>query len=451
MAEPTKIPTFQPNGKGHQFVMYGDSCSGVAGALHERTLRQVNGVLRRLAEMPQFICFPGDEIMGLTASADVLRRQWAYFFEHEMAWLDRAAIPLYHTTGNHTAYDAMSEDVFRAVMAHLPQNGPPNQRGLSYFVRRGDLLMIFVHTLWSGLGGEGHVETEWLEQTLEQHKDARRKLVFGHHPVWAVNGYAGDCQRHIERQNGRRFWEALARHEVLAYVCSHILAFDAQLRQGVLQICTAGAGTAHRMPPDIEYLHLAQAALDDDGLRCQVLDANGAVREWLCWGWQLPSADAWTAFSPQDLPTDCLQDVRQARLIIWEIAGQLADDNDYRPQMFLCAHSSDDALPWLWLGAAGAERRLLLSLSPQPNRSPHIWRGPALPAGKPFRIQFAIHSGMGPGGLLWRWNDDCPWSSLDGASPWGAERLRWSQKWAVGTDLRVTWHHQSYRLADFLG
>ena len=35
--------------------------------------------------------------------------------------------------------------------------------------------MIFINTLCSGLGGEGHVETEWLEQTLEQHRDAQHK------------------------------------------------------------------------------------------------------------------------------------------------------------------------------------------------------------------------------------------------------------------------------------
>ncbi len=464
MPTSARIPILKPKHKKHQFVMYGDSCSGVPGALHETTFQQVNAVIQRLNEPPQFICFPGDEIMGLTTDPDVLRRQWAHFFEHEMAWLDRRAIPLYHTTGNHTAYSPMSEGIFREVMAHLPPNGPPEQRGLSYFVRRDDLLMIFVHTLWSGLGGEGQVETEWLEETLGRHADAKRKLVFGHHPVWAVNGYYGDYQRHIERQNGRRFWEILARHEALAYVCSHILAFDVQLRQGVLQICTAGAGTAHRMPAETEYPHVMQAALDDDGLRYQVLDGEGKVREWLCWDWRLPSSDTWAAFEPQSaqgLPMDCLQNVREARLVVWDIAGQLASAHDRRPQTFLCANSEDGALPRLWLGVAGHDRRLVALLSPRPNRSPHSWHGPALPATGHFHIQFAMHSGMGPGGLLWRWDDDCPWSSLTGASPWGVERLKWSSDWTIGMnqgrqvfrgrDLRVNWHWGSYALDDYLG
>ncbi|MGY3440120.1 hypothetical protein [Bradyrhizobium sp. USDA 4473] len=69
-----------------------------------------------------------------------------------------------------------------------------------------------------------------------------------------------------------------------------ILAFDVQVHRGVLQICTAGAGTAHRMPEGVEYLHCVQATLDQRGLRYQVLDTEGAVREQLAW--PLPPLDS---------------------------------------------------------------------------------------------------------------------------------------------------------------
>ena len=421
MLQRSSIPALPAAPGGQQFVIYGDSCSGLPGALHEGTFRQVNAVIRALARPPQFICFPGDEIMGLTSDAAALRRQWEHFFQREMAWLDRDAIPLYHTTGNHTTYDAMSEGVFREVMAHLPQNGPADQGHLSYFVRRGDLLLIFVNTLWSGTGGEGTVETEWLERILTRHSDARDKLVFGHHPVWTVNGFAGEYQRNIESQNGRRFWEVLVRHGVLAYVCSHILAFDVQVHAGVLQICSAGAGTAHRMPEEVEYLHIIQAALDERGLRYQVLDRAGAVREWLSWPAPLPPSARWAHFDPQSaraLPPDCLQNVARATLIVWEIAAQLPAVADRRPHTLLCAPAEDGALPPLWLGVSGVRPQLTLLLSPGANRSPHRWQGPILPIQQPFRIQFGIHSGMGPGGLWWRWQDGDPWSSMIGASPW---------------------------------
>jgi hypothetical protein len=294
-----KIPAFLPRAPGHQFVLYGDACSGVPGALHETTFASVNAVIRRLQPQPEFILFPGDEIIGLTADADALRAQWRQWLDHEMAWLDQRTIPLWHTTGNHTTYDVMSEDVFREVL-DLPRNGPPGQEGLSYWVHRGDLLLVFVHTLWTGLGGEGHVETEWLESVLHEHADARHKLVLGHHPVYPVNGFSGPYQREIGPEHAGRFWDILVEADVLAYLCSHILAFDVQVHRGVLQICTAGAGTAHRMPEGVEYLHCVQAALDDHGLRYQVLDTGARVSAWSGrWhhcpadaGWNLPEERA---------------------------------------------------------------------------------------------------------------------------------------------------------------
>ena len=215
------IPSLLPRTSGHQFVIYADACSGVPGALHERTFASVNDVVRRLHPQPEFILFPGDEIIGLTADADALRAQWRYWLDIEMGWLDRRAVPLWHTTGNHTTYDAMSEAVFRETLK-LPRNGPPGQEGLSYWVRRDDLVMVFVHTLWSGLGGEGHVETGWLETVLQQHKDARYKLVLGHHPVYPINGYSGSYQREIGHEYSAHFWDILVRAGVTAYLCSHI-------------------------------------------------------------------------------------------------------------------------------------------------------------------------------------------------------------------------------------
>lgn len=442
------IPILKAMTSGHQFVIYGDSCSGVPDTLHELTFAQVNSVIHRLEIPPEFICYTGDEIMGLTTDTDKLRRQWTHWFDHEMAWLNRTSIPLYHTTGNHTTYDRMSEAIYREVMAHLPQNGPYDQKGLSYYVRRNDLLMIFVHTLWSGLGGEGNVETDWLEQILTAHSDATYILVFGHHPVWTVNGFFADYQRNIVTSNGRKFWDILVQHNVLAYVCSHILAFDVQVQRGILQICTAGAGTAHRMPDGVEYLHALQVALDESGLRYQVLDAEGKVREWLMWNWEIPDSSTWRPFdaaSPVVLPSDCLHQVENAVLIIWEITGQLCSD-DYSPTTLICMNHESDGLPTLWLGVTGHDHHLTLSLSPQPNRSPHSWYGPSLSTEKPFTVQFAIHSGMGPGGLLWRWQADTPWSTLTGSSAWGVERLKWSHNWTMGKYFSITWHHQTYTL-----
>jgi GNAT superfamily N-acetyltransferase len=417
------IAALMPRGPGHQFVFYGDACSGVAGALHERTFASVNAAVRRLAPAPEFILFLGDEIAGYTADADSLRRQWRHWLDTEMGWLDRRAIPMWHTTSNHATYDAMSEDVFREVHDHLPRNGPPGQEGLSYWVRRGDLLLVFVHTLWTGLGGEGHIETDWLRDVLGQHADARHKIVAGHHPVHPVNGFAGAYQRDIGPEHATAFWNVLSENGVLAYLCGHILAFDVQVHRGVLQICTAGAGTAHRMPEGIEYLHAVQAALDDAGLRYQVLDAEGAVRESLSWPLEVPPVEQWRRLEEARFGRD--------RIAAFRFAGRTASAGTSTIQTFLSAFRPGLRAPF-WVGLSGPAQRLMVILEPEPGRSPHYWIGPPVTADAPFDIQLLVHPGMGPGGLLYRLSGDDRWTSLSAASAWGAERLDWPDDWSLG-------------------
>jgi hypothetical protein len=402
----------------HQFVVYGDCCSGIPGALHEETAASVNRVVAALSPQPDFVCFLGDEVMGLTTSGADLRAQWRYWLEHEMAWLDRAITPLYNVPANHTTYDAMSERVYAEVMTHLPANGPAGQERLTYCVRRDDLLMIFVNTMSTALG-EGRMETEWLEATLRQHADAHHKLVFGHHPAWPVNGFSGEYQRELEHENGRRFWDVLRRHGVLAYFCSHMLAFDVQVHDGILQVLTAGAGTAHLMPPEWEYLHAVSVELDESGLRYEVLDTTGAVRERLSWPLPEPAADAWqeiAAGEPITAPSF-------AEALLWLDVSGVTAPSPTGSQTILCAWNEDPWLPPLWIGLTGPEQRLSVLLAPQVGRSPHLWTGPALPAGEPFRLQLLLHPGMGPGGLLWRAGTAAPWTSLTCASAWGLGRL----------------------------
>jgi hypothetical protein len=456
------LAALMPRGVGHQFVAYADACSGVPGAPHEANLAAVNAIVRRLTPQPEFICFPGDEIQGLTADTAALRSQWRHWLDREMAWHDRRTIPLYHTTGNHTTYDAPSEAIFRELLADLPRNGPPGQEGLSYWVRRGDLLLVVVNTLWSGGGGEGRVETAWLDEVLTAQADARHKLVMGHHPVFPANGFAGAYQRQLAPDDGRVFWDLLVRHGVLAYLCSHMLAFDVQVHAGVLQILTAGAGTAHLMPPETEYFHCIQAALDVAKLRYQVLDVDGVIREWLAWPLAPFAVTDWHPLAPGEAPAPLLPTpaaTQESLLLAWRFRGVAARGGPGEAQTLLAGWNPGPGLSSLWIGLLGPEGRLGVLLSPAAGRSPHLWHGPTLAAGERFDLQLAIHTGMGPGGLLWRHGDGPPWSSLLAASPWGAERLTWPNRWSIGherggdgdrpfrgTDLRAQWLARTERL-----
>lgn len=429
------IPALVPGGEGHQFVLYGDSCSGIPGGAHEEAFARVNAVVRRLVPEPEFLLFTGDEIAGLTADAQELRAQWQHWLTNEMGWLARG-VPLWHATGNHTTYDAMSEGIFRNVLK-LPCNGPIGQEGLSYFIRRGSLLIVFVHTLCSDLGGEGYVETRWLREVLGKHADAGDRLVVGHHPVFPVNGYSGPYQRQVAPEVAGDFWDALVDGGVRAYLCSHILAFDVQVHRGVLQICSAGAGNTGHMPEGEEYLHCVQMVLDDAGLSYQVLDAAGRVRERLTWPVADADAGGWIALAPGDdrapwrFPEGC-----QHGLAL-RFRAQAAARGTSAVQTLLAMRRSGERES-LWIGVRGAEQRVTVIVAGAPGRSPHYWLGPRLQAAAPFDFRLLLHPDMGPGGILFGGDDG--WDSLAAASPWGLERLRSADAWSVGHGWRGSDH-----------
>jgi hypothetical protein len=420
------IPALMPRGGGHQFLVYGDSCSGVPGAPHEATFAAVNAAIRRLSPPPEFITFLGDEVIGLTQDEEELKAQWCYWLEVETAWIDRQTTSVFHTSSNHTTYDKNSEGIFTHVLSHLPRNGPPGQEGLAYSVRWGDLLMVFVHTSAMALGGEGHLETEWLAETLSDHWDARFKLVFGHHPAFPVNGFSGPYQREIGPEYTQAFWDLLVEHGVSAYLCSHILAFDVQVHRGVLQITTAGAGTAHRMPERVEYLHFVQMVVDGTGSRYQVVDPKGVVRERLDWPGVLAGSLDWAEMSdeldggPSTLDGDAVT--------VFRFSGRASPPSVGPAETLVEAWSPNPVRVPIWIGLTGPRRRLTVILAPETGRSPHSWFGPPCADDTDFDLEVALHPGMGPGGVLWRSHGTVAWNTLDGASPWGAERLKGTSK-----------------------
>lgn len=424
------ISALLPHGDGHQFVIYGDSCSGVSGHLHEITFAAVNAVVQKLEPQPEFIIFPGDEVIGLTPDRKVLLEQWNYWLNVETAWLDRTKIPMWHSTGNHTTYSKMSEDLFKEVLK-LPDNGPADQKGLSYYVRRGDLLLVFINTLWSGLGGEGHVETHWLAQVLAEQADARHKIVIGHHPVFPINGFSGTYQREIGHEYSAALWDILVNANVLSYICSHILAFDVQVHRGVLQICTAGAGTAHRMPEEVEYLHCIQASLDANGLHYQVLDTQGDARESLRWPPSRTELAPWCAASTGLFDAPFWGKLDRNAFVELRLRGKAAQHGHAPAQTLLSAVEPGRISP-VWLGLRGPCQTLTLIVGQKPGRSPAYWFGPNLKPDQTFDIDIAIHPAMGPGGILYRNHEAAGWSSMTSATSTGLETFNWPKMWSIG-------------------
>ncbi|MDR2378571.1 MAG: hypothetical protein LBD70_03985, partial [Bifidobacteriaceae bacterium] len=301
----TPITALRPrDADGHQFVFYSDACSGEAADPHgnARRLARLSAVARRLDPPPEFIAFPGDAV------ADGSRReQWRRWLEVEMAWAKDLGLTIYQSTSNHNTSSPAAYRLYREFWADLPQNGPDGQTGLAYWERRGSLLYVSLHQPdlaaepdSSPVRGLTAVEADWLDGVLTANADAAHKFVAGHYPVFPVNGYTASPWCFAESARAS-LWRILRRHLLTAYLCSHVLAFDAQVHEGVLQLTSGGAsggppdspgvvwGPRGMMPGPVEYPHLVQLAVDAAGLRYRVHDATGTVRESLTWPFAPPS------------------------------------------------------------------------------------------------------------------------------------------------------------------
>ena len=170
-------------------------------------------------------------------------------------------------------------------------------------------------------------------------------------------------------------------------------------------------------------------------MRYQVLDTEGRVRERLSWPLPLTDVAQWCVLPAGESEAALAGGPFDDRLLGLRFTGRAAAAGDGAAQTLLSGFRPDLQMP-LWIGLRGLDQRLTVIIGPEARRSPHYWHGPAITADSPLDLQLVIHAGMGPGGFLCRRVDEADWSSLAGASAWGAERLQWPDRWAVGHGSR---------------
>ena len=427
MSESGTLPSLLPRTEqGFQFVAYGDCCIGPPepGRGHEEHLAAVHRVLHRLDPRPQFVCFLGDLIWGLTREhgpnhdGESLRHEWDIKLPREMKPLADLGVPVFRIPGNHDTMTPVSEAVWREVFHDLPQNGPDGQQGLTWFERRDDLLIIGISVYAMAMGSPftmmgGRVDYEWVDRVLKENSDARFKLVLGHAPVHPVNGYTAPKWRMLP-EFGEPFWAVLASHRVTAYLCSHVIAFDVQVHDGVPQITTGGAGTNSGpggcMPAPEEYHHSVQLAVDDIGLRGQVLDTLGTARESFEWP------------------------LRGQGVLQWSFHGESLSPKPAR--VLLAGRIANEAFPRIRVSLDGYRPRLNVTLYDPKDIYPSCWHGPEIDISRPFELTVAIDPALGPGGVLARVGDG-PYSSLITDSVVGYKANAWPETWETSDEIRV--------------
>jgi len=431
-------PVYSPTGIrrwDHRFLFFGDALVSVPG---EPCYQHFSSILTHIASLnlrPDFLLSGGDDIYGHCDTTSEIEDQWASVLGLVHASFGRE-IPFYGSPSNHNNMGVQYDSVWRRQFSY-PSNGAPGQEKLSYWIRRGDLLLAITHQADERLGGPAHVESDWLDRILRQHVDARYKVVVGHYPALAVNGLRSAPLARLVEPDRKKFWSVLVRNGVQLYLCSHIQSFDARARDGVLQVCSAAACNGSR-PPDTEYQHITLFTLVDGKLSVNSIDAKGVFRE--SFSWSPPVLHEWRTFSPESLNRD-LEELRRPnqpwappdrRQLAFRIRGPYSKTRETDQQTLVCGYVMWQATETIWVGLVGSPARLAVRLQPRHYFWQQEWLGPAIEAGE-FDYTVLLDSSMGPGGVLWRVTKSGErWTSFESSCSSGLENLRWPDQWQTG-------------------
>ena len=214
-------------------------------------------------ENPDFLVVPGDLVMGhwddpTWANSDTIAK---YAKRYYSAWIQRMnqyGLKFYTSIGDHELGDNPWKDPAKIVALgdyrkafaeylQMPTNGPEHLKGTAFWWRHKNVLFISVDVFESGESNQGSikagvtgVQLNWLQNILEDNKDADHKIVLGHTPVlgpvrkWSSSGLM------IEEGRLSPFWKTMSKHQVDAYLCGEVHAITCTERDGIMQIAHGG-------------------------------------------------------------------------------------------------------------------------------------------------------------------------------------------------------------------
>ncbi len=220
---------------------------------------------RMMGYNPAFVINTGDMI-GATN-----KTQWAKFWEESKP----VTVPYFLTAGNHDAYDAESEKLYR------DETALPGEK-LYYSFHAGDSLFVILDSTVPGRDRRiTDGQYRWLEQALSP-SYYRHKFVFVHHPLYPEEGRGEHFGESLdmfpkERDRIERLFE---KEKVTIVFTGHEHLYLRKMVDGVLHIITGGGGAAlYADESKGGFHHFLLVTVDRDGVTGKVIDDKGVVRD----------------------------------------------------------------------------------------------------------------------------------------------------------------------------
>ncbi len=202
-------------------------------------------------EKPNFVMICGDLVDGRWwDSPQCVEHMGTVYFSGWVRRMEKYGLKYYTAVGDHELGDdpwpdwkvklvPHAENIYRQYLK-MPQNGPENKKGLAYYVREGDLLMITVETfeivndtLVVDVVGE---QLRWFDQVLTEHADAKFKIVQGHVGLWGELKIRSSSMLKIRNEKESDFYQTMKKHKVDAYLAGEFHDVTVLESDGIWQI-----------------------------------------------------------------------------------------------------------------------------------------------------------------------------------------------------------------------
>jgi predicted phosphodiesterase len=210
-------------------------------------------------EAPDLVLHNGDLINGyyVDNSSSISGNYTAMFANWKKAmapiydYTNGTGIPIYTVRGNHEDGMLVTDDELKnAYISELgnmmPQNGPNNEKGLTYTFEHNGAKFVMLDLYGDGdtIVDKGVPNQLWLEQQLEQNTQPF-VIVMGHTPAFRVasNLFISPPPNLYNHPASRdRFWDSLADNGCKVYFCGHAHLYCRGSMNGVQQVVVGDCG-----------------------------------------------------------------------------------------------------------------------------------------------------------------------------------------------------------------
>jgi len=184
------------------------------------------------SEKPDFVLVDGDLVDGhWWDSPQCVAVNGTVYYSGWVRRMEKYGLKYYTAIGDHELGDdpwpkekselvPFLEEVYKNNL-NMPQNGPDNKKGLAYYLREGNLLIITVETfevvndsMRIAVIGD---QLEWFKKVLEDNKDAAFKIVQGHVGLWGKLNARSSSFLMLEDGKESEFYKVMKKYGVDAY------------------------------------------------------------------------------------------------------------------------------------------------------------------------------------------------------------------------------------------